>query len=503
MATLTGRRLTVAFAALMFANAMSAMDATIVSTAAPTITSDLGRLSLLPWITTAYMLAQVGTVGLHGKLGDLLGRKRVFIAAVLVFLGASVLCGLAQTMPQLIAFRTLQGLGAGGVAGLAMATVADIVPPARLGRFLGYAGLVFGVTSVLGPLAGGLFVDHLSWRWAFFINVPIGLLAIAVIHFLVSTPPGTRRQIDVVGAVLLASTTSTLVLFTSWAGVEHDWGSPVIIGLGAMALLSAALFVGRELTVAEPLVPLRVLRERTVALAIAANFVAGTAFMPGIVYLSVTYQAVLGRDATVAGFLLIPLGLSTALSTVVVGRIVERFGGAKVIPAIGMVTMGVAFAALGTLDADSSVTFLAACGALAGLGVGCVMQTMLHVVQRSVPPENLGVSTSSVILGRILGGTLGVAYVGAVFNSRLAREIARVPGIEVSEMKGDSASVAQLTPGVRDAVTDAFADALAAGFRALVPIMVIGLLTVLVQRSSVLARRLAVPAPPTPAPEPV
>jgi hypothetical protein len=168
-----------------------------------------------------------------------------------------------------------------------------------------------------------------------------------------------------------------------------------------------------------------------------------------------------------------------------------------------MVTMGVAFAALGTLDADSSVTFLAACGALAGLGVGCVMQTMLHVVQRSVPPENLGVSTSSVILGRILGGTLGVAYVGAVFNSRLAREIARVPGIEVSEMKGDSASVAQLTPGVRDAVTDAFADALAAGFRALVPIMVIGLLTVLVQRSSVLARRLAVPAPPTPAPEPV
>ncbi|HEX5095671.1 MAG TPA: DHA2 family efflux MFS transporter permease subunit [Acidimicrobiia bacterium] len=493
--TLTGGRLAGAFIALMVVNTMSGVDTTIVSTAAPTITSDLGRLSLLPWISTAYLLAQIGTIALYGKLGDLYGRKRVFLTAASLFLVASVLCGAAQSMPQLVAFRFLQGAGAGGLTGLAMAIVADIAPPSRVGRYLGYAGLVYAFTSVLGPLTGGLFVDHLSWRWAFYINLVPGLIGGAFVIALVPSEQKERirHRIDVLGAILLAATTTALVLTTSWGGSEYEWTSPVIVFLVIAVVGAGAAFVFREQRAPEPLVPLGVLRERTVSLSIGANLVAGAAFTAGIVFLPILYQAVIGRDATSSGLLLIPLGLATALSTVVAGQVVDRYGGVKVIPATGMVTMALAYAALSTVDADTSAAFGATCALFVGIGVGCVMQTLLHVVQRSVPIENLGIATSSVMLGRIMGSALGVALFGAIFNARLEPALAAIPGVVPDDVHGDPASIRQLGAGLRHAVAAAFADALAGGFTALVGVSLLGLGTVLALRGRVLRRRIAIP----------
>ena len=490
MERLTGGRLVVAFTALMFANAMSAMDGTIVATAAPTITGELGRLSLLPWISTAYLLAQIAAVPLYGRLGDVHGRTRVFSAAVTLFLVGSICCGLATSMPQLVAFRGLQGAGAGGLTSLSMALVADMAPPARLGRYLGYAGLVFGVTSVLGPVVGGLFVDHLSWRFAFFINVPIGVVGLAIVRALVRSAPRATRSIDYAGAALLAAATTSLLLLTSLGGVDLAWTSPAIAALAATTLLALGAFLVQERRAAEPLFPLGVLRERAVGLAIASNLVAGTGFTAGIVFLPVVFQAVAGQPATRSGALLVPLGLATALTTVAVGQAVHRFGGAKGFPAVGMLLLAAAYALLSTIDAATTPAFAAGAGMLAGVGVGCVMQTLLHVVQRSVPVAHLGVSTSAVMLGRISGGALGVALFGAVFNNRLAHAIARVPGIDVANLQGDPESVSRLAPDVRDAVRSAFASSLGTGFRVLVPLMLVGFATVVAQRGRVLRDRL-------------
>jgi EmrB/QacA subfamily drug resistance transporter len=496
--TLSGARLAGAFTALMVVNTMSAVDTTIVSTAAPTITSDLGRLSLLPWISTAYLLAQIGTIALYGKLGDLYGRKRVFLTAATLFLVASVLCGAAQSMPQLVAFRFLQGAGAGGLTGLAMAIVADIAPPSKVGRYLGYAGLVYAFTSVLGPLTGGLFVDHLSWRWAFYINLVPGLVGGAFVIALVPSQQKERirHKVDVLGAFLLAATTTALVLATSWGGSEYDWTSPVIVLLVLAIGGAGGAFVYWEGRAPEPLVPLRMLRERTVALSIGANLVAGAAFTAGIVFLPILYQAVIGRDATESGLLLIPLGLATALSTVVAGQIVDRYGGVKLIPAIGMVSMAIAYAALSTVDADTTAGFGATCALFVGIGVGCVMQTLLHVVQRSVPTANLGIATSSVMLGRIMGSALGVALFGAIFNARLEPALAAISGVDPDDIHGDPASIGDLSAGLRRAVAAAFADALAGGFTAMVAISLLGLGTVLALRARVMRGRIEVPMEP-------
>ena len=492
MTPLTGQRLAVAFTALMFVNAMSSVDATIVATAAPTITAELGRLTLLPWLSTAYLLAQIGTIPIYGKLGDVYGRKRVLLAAAGMFLVASMCCGLAQSMPQLVAFRALQGAGAGGLAGLSMALVADIAPPAKLGRYLGYAGLVYALTFVLGPLTGGLFVDHLSWRWAFFVNLPAGLIGGSLVWLLVPNPrAGGHRRVDYIGAVLLATVTTTIVLVASWGGVEFEWGSVMIVLLVVLAVAAVAAFLSWERRAPEPLLPLRILRDRTVALATLTNLLATTGLGAAIVFLPVVFQAVCGVDATESGALLIPLGLATALTTAVVGRVTEHVGGAKAIPAAGMLLMCVAFAVLGTIDAGTSALFVSAAGLLAGIGVGCVLQTMLHVVQSSVPPAHVGISTSTVMLGRLSGSALGVALFGGLFNRGLDDRLSGIAGFDLASVRGDPQTINGLDVVVRTAVTEAFADALAGAFRVFVVILALGLLTVLAQRGAVVRNRLA------------
>jgi predicted MFS family arabinose efflux permease len=358
--------------------------------------------------------------------------------------------------------------------------------------------LVYAFTSVLGPLTGGLFVDHLSWRWAFYINLVPGLIGGAFVIALVPSrqKERIRHKIDVLGAFLLAATTTALVLITSWGGSEYDWTSPVIIFLGAAIVGAGVAFVYWEGRAPEPLVPLRVFRERTVALSIGANLVAGAAFTTGIVFLPILYQAVIGRDATSSGLLLIPLGLATALSTVVAGQIVDRYGGVKLIPAIGMLTIAVAYAALSTVDADTTAAFGTTCAMFVGVGVGCVMQTLLYVVQRSVPKENLGVATSSVMLGRITGSALGVALFGAIFNARLEPALGAISGVDPDDIHGDPESIRHLTEGIRHAVAAAFADALAGGFTAMVVVSLVGLGTVLALRARVMRGRLVEPVEP-------
>lgn len=343
----------VVFGGILLGTTVSGLDASIVATAAPTIIADLGRLSLLPWLTTAYLLAQVTTMPVYGKLGDIYGRRRLFASALVIFLAGSALCGLSTSMGMLILCRGLQGVGAGGITGLGMALVADLVPSDRLGRYLGYTGLVFAVTSVLGPWVGGLFVDHLTWRWAFFINAPLVLVCLVTLTL---QPPQVRRvrhRVDVLGALLLGGGVTCLLLGLSRGSGETSWTTPRSLGLFATAVVAITLFVVWERRASEPLVPLRILADRAKALATFANLVAGVGFTCGIIYPPVFYQAVAGVDASKSGLLLAPFAFTCALSTLLAGQITDRVGGYKVLPLIGMVFLSAGYALLGTISGST------------------------------------------------------------------------------------------------------------------------------------------------------
>ncbi len=472
-------RIAVVFAGILLGTTVSGMDASIVATAAPTIIADLGQLSLLPWLTTAYLLAQVTTMPVYGKLGDIHGRRRMFAIAIVIFLVGSALCGLSTSMVMLIVCRGLQGAGAGGITGLGMALVADLVPADRLGRYLGYTGLVFAVTSVLGPYVGGLFVDHLSWRWAFYINAPLAVLCLVALVFQPPQAHRVRHRIDVVGALLLGGGVTCLLLALSRTGGDASWGSPRTVGLLATAAVAVAGFVAWERRAAEPLLPLRILAGRTAALATFANLVAGVGFTCGIIYPPVFFQAVAGVDASRSGLLLAPFAFTCALSTLLAGQLTDRVGGYKVIPLIGMVFLGVGYACLGTIDAGTSAVEVTVFAMVGGVGVGFVMQTLLYVVQRLSRPSDMGVATSTVMLARVLGSSLGVAILGSAFTSTLADEVERrLPGFPLADVQGAPAKVAALAADVREQVQEAFATSLATAFRVAVPIMVVGFVAV-------------------------
>lgn len=486
------------FAGILLGATLSGLDASIVATAAPTVIAELGRLSLLPWLTTSYLLAQVATMAVFGKLGDIYGRRRMFTIAIVIFLVGSMLCGLATSMPMLLACRVLQGIGAGGITGLAMALVADLVPADRLGRYLGYTGLVFAGTSVLGPFAGGVFVDNLSWRWAFFVNIPSGLICLAALVFQPAQARRVAHRIDVAGAGLLAlAAGATLMALTRGGG--YGWTAPSTLGLFAIGVVGAVAFVWRERRAAEPLVPLRILADRMGATATLANLVAGFGFTVGIIYPPIFFQAVAGVDAARSGLLLAPFAFTCALATLAAGQITDRFGGHKVVPLVGMGALTVGYALLGTISGSTSAASVIGYAMVAGIGVGLVMQTLLFVVQRAAPVADMGVATSTVMLARVLGSSIGVAVVGGIFTSRLVDEVrARLPDFPAADIQGDPRQVAALADDVRVVVQDAFAAALAGAFRAAVPIMLVGVVVV----AFVPGRRVAAmlrtrPAPPS------
>ncbi len=484
-APLAGRELGLVIGALMLGMLMASLDQTIVSTALPTIVGELGGLQHLSWVVTAYLLAATVSTPLYGKLGDLYGRKGVFQVAIVLFLAGSVLCGLAQNMLELIAFRAVQGLGGGGLMVCAQAIIADVVSPRERGRYQGYFGAVFGLSSIGGPLIGGFFTDHLSWRWVFYVNVPLGVLALVVTTIVLRLPPGrVEHRIDVLGAALLAAGVSSLVLLTTWGGGQYPWGSPEIVGLGIASVVCLALFLLVESRAAEPILPLHLFRMRVFTVASAVGFIVGLALFGTITYLPLFLQLVTGASATNSGLLLLPLMGGVLTSSIVSGQVISRTGRYRVFPIAGTALMCAGMLLLSRIDAHTGQKTVSLDMVVLGLGLGLVMQVLVLVVQSSVGRGDLGVATSAATFFRSVGGSVGTAIFGAIFTDALTSNLARdLPPQALARIGGNlggrPSALQALPASVRSGYLDAFAGAVATVFEVGVPIALLAFLLTL------------------------
>ena len=489
ISTLARRSLLLPFAGLLLAMFIAALDQTIMATALPTIAGDLGGLSSLPWAVTAYVLAAAAVTPVWGKASDLYGRKDLLRGAIVLFVLASALAGISQSIGELIAFRAIQGIGAGGVMTLAMATVGDLVEPRERGRYQGYIQFVFVLASVAGPLLGGLFVDHLSWRWVFYVNLPAGAAALALLTRYLHVPALRRpARIDFLGAGLLAAAVSAILLVTTWGGDRYAWGSAPIIGLGGAAVVLLAAFVVRERLAPEPVLPLRLFRDPVFVVVSGALFITTLSLFAAIVFLPVFLQLVTGASATRSGLLVLPLLVASAVSTVASGRIISRTGRYKVFPVIGLALMSVGLMLLSTLDASSSQLTAALFMAVFGAGFGMVTQVLTVAIQNAVEPREIGTATASANLFRALGGAAGVAIYGAVFTSGLRYWLPRkLPGGLPAGIDGRGIQVSPgrihaFAPAVQHGIAQAVAASLHDVFLVATPIAFAGFLLVLALR---------------------
>src|SRR6516165_1531871 len=364
------------FGALFLALWLAALDQTVVSTALPTMVGDLGGLSYLSWVVTAYLLTSTVAGPLYGKFGDLYGRKVVLQVAIAVFLVGSALCGIAQNMLQLIVFRALEGVGGGGLIVITIAVIGDLIPPRERGRYQGFFGAVFGVATIVGPLVGGFFVDHLSWRWIFYINLPTGILALAV---------------------------SAVILFTGLGGRTFPWTSPVMIGLMAASIAGVIAFVALEMRAREPILPMSLFANRNFAVASSVGFIVGLSLFGAVTFLPIYLQVVKGVSPSISGLLLMPMMLGMLATSVISGRLISRFGRYKLFPILGTATMTFGLGALSLLAIESGDWQTAIDALWLGLGMGMVMQVLIIAVQNSVDYQHLGVATSGTMLFRSLG----------------------------------------------------------------------------------------------------
>ena len=472
----------VSIGALLLGMLLAALDQTIVSTALPTIVSDLGGMEHLSWVVTAYLLASTAATPLWGKLGDQYGRKRLFQTAIVIFLIGSALCGMAQDMTQLIAFRALQGLGGGGLMVLSMAIVGDLVPPRERGRYQGLFGAVFGATSVLGPLLGGLFTEHLSWRWVFYVNLPVGVVALAVIAVVLRIPrKSTKHVIDYLGTFLIAAVATCLVLVASLGGNTWAWGSPQIVGLAVLGVLLGVAFVGVERRAAEPVLPLKLFRVRTFTLSAVISFIVGFAMFGAMTYLPTFLQVVQGVSPTMSGVHMLPMVFGLLLSSTVSGQIVSRTGRWKVFPVAGTAVTTLGLLLLHRLDETSSTWVMSVYFCVFGLGLGLVMQVLVLIVQNAVSYEDLGVATSGATFFRSIGASFGVAIFGTVFANRLGDKLAEAlrgaqlpPGVSVSGLEADSRGLAELPGSVRPEALHAYASSITDVFLYAAPVAFLG-----------------------------
>ncbi|MDT0402750.1 MULTISPECIES: MDR family MFS transporter [Streptomyces] len=472
----------VSIGALLLGLLLAALDQTIVATALPTIVSELGGLEHLSWVVTAYLLASTAATPLWGKLGDQYGRKRLFQTAIVIFLIGSALCGAAQDMSQLIAFRALQGLGGGGLIVLSMAIVGDLVPPRDRGRYQGLFGAVFGATSVLGPLLGGLFTEHLSWRWVFYVNLPVGIVALAVIAAVLHIPRRrTKHVIDYLGTLLIASVATCLVLVASLGGTTWAWASPQIVGLAVLGALLAVAFVAVERRAAEPVLPLKLFRVRTFTLSAVISFIIGFAMFGAMTYLPTFLQVVQGVSPTMSGVHMLPMVAGMLLSSTGSGQIVSRTGRWKVFPIAGTAVTTIGLLLLHRLDTHSSTAVMSVYFFVFGFGLGLVMQVLVLIVQNAVPYEDLGVATSGATFFRSIGASFGVAIFGTIFASRLGSELADAfrgarlpPGVSADALKADPRGIGALPPDLRPPALDAYATAITDVFLYAVPVALLG-----------------------------
>ncbi len=457
------RRILIIIGALLLGMVLASLDQTIVATALPTIAGDLHGLNHLSWVVTAYLLTLTISTPLWGKLGDLYGRKKLFQAAIVIFLVGSTLAGLSQSMDELIGFRALQGIGAGGLMVGAQAITGDVISPRQRGRYMGYFGAVFGLTSVAGPLLGGLFTQHLSWRWVFYVNLPIGIVALFVIGSVLHIPvKRTEHRIDYLGTALLGAGVTAVILVTTWGGNTYPWGSRPIIITGGSAVVLLAAFCLVEQRAAEPLMPLGLFRIRVFSVSSAIGFIVGFIMFGAIIYIPLYLQTVHGVSPTRSGLELLPLVFGMLATFIPSGRLVTRWGRYKIFPIVGTAVMSFGLYLLSLMAPTTSLVESSMYMAVVGLGLGLVMQVLVVAVQNAVPYSQLGTATSAATFFRTIGWSFGVALFGAIFNSRLFEELPKyLPPEALHHISGHNissnpAQIAALPPAIHHGYVQAF-----------------------------------------------
>lgn len=449
------RSVRVVVLALMIAMLLAMLDNLIVGTAMPTIVGDLGGLEHLSWVVTAYTLATAASTPIWGKLGDMYGRKGIFLTSIVIFLIGSVLSGMSQDMGQLIGFRAVQGLGAGGLMVGVMAIIGDLVPPRERGKYQGMMAGVMAIAMIGGPLVGGTITDHLGWRWSFYINLPLGAVALAMITIVLHLPKRerTKAKVDYLGAGLLTVGITAIVLVTTWGGSEYDWNSAVIMELIAIGVAALAGFLFVETKAAEPIIPLHIFRNANFTLMSVVGFMAGFVMFGAVLYLPLFQQSVQGASATNSGLLLLPMLLAMMIVSLVAGRITTSSGRYKIFPIMGSILMVTGLFLLSQMDTGTTRFTSGVYMAVLGAGMGFLMQITMLVAQNSVELKDMGVASSSTTLFRTLGSSFGVAIMGALFTGRVSDEMASRGGAGAT-MHGaqlDAASLAKLPAPVREA----------------------------------------------------
>jgi EmrB/QacA subfamily drug resistance transporter len=483
---LTSRRIKIIFAALIAGMLLSSLDQTIVSTAMPTIVGQLGGVENQAWITTAYLLATTIVMPIYGKFGDVLGRRNLFLIAIALFTLASVGCAFAGDFWMFVVFRSLQGLGGGGLIILSQAIIADIVPASERGKYLGPLGGIFGLAAVGGPLLGGFFVDHLTWEWAFYINIPVGIGAFIITWFALTLPSKrATKRIDIPGVVLLSITTACLIFFTEFGGnSKHGWGAAETWLFGAGLLIAGTAFVLVEARAEDPIIPLSFFRNRVFVIATAIGFVLGIAMFAALAFIPTFLQMASGASAAASGLLLLPMMVGLIGASILSGVAITRTGKYKAFPIVGTLIVGVAMFLMTTLGATTPIWLICVFLFIFGTGLGLIMQVVVLVVQNAVPSEQVGTATSTNNYFREVGSALGVAVFGALFTSRLTDKLTTVftdagaTSGQASQSTAtlDPAALNKLPDAVHDLVVNAYADSLAPVFWYLIPFIAVAFL---------------------------